>query len=60
MRHRQKRFVPIQRSTEYDHTIGLLEGMDIGSPTAQDCRVDGLDSKHPMGGTSRNTIIKTV
>ena len=34
--------------SEYDHTIGLLEGMDIGSPTAQDCRVDGLDSKHPI------------
>ena len=29
--------------SEYEHTIGLLEGMDIGSPTAQDCRVDGLD-----------------
>ena len=26
--------------SEYDHTIGLLEGMGIGSPTAQDCRVD--------------------
>ncbi len=34
--------------SEYDHTIGLLEAMDIGSPTAQDCRVDGLDSKHPI------------
>ena len=34
--------------SEYDHTIGLLEGMGIGSPTAQDCRVDGLDSKHPI------------
>ena len=34
--------------SDYDHTIGLLEGMGIGSPTAQDCRVDGLDSKHPI------------
>lgn len=34
--------------SEYDHTIGLLEGMDIGSPTAQDCRVDGLDSSYPI------------
>ena len=36
------------RDSEYDHTIGLLEGMDIGSPTAQDCRVDGLDSSYPI------------
>ena len=34
--------------SEYDHTIGLLESMDIGSPTAQDCRVDGLDSSYPI------------
>lgn len=33
---------------EYDHTIGLLEDMGIGSPTAQDCRVDGLDSTYPI------------
>ena len=36
------------RDSEYDHTIGLLESMDIGSPTAQDCRVDGLDSSYPI------------
>ena len=36
------------RDSEYDHTIGLLEGMDIGSLTAQDCRVDGLDSSYPI------------
>ena len=29
--------------SEYDHTIGLLEDMGIGSSTGQDCRVDGLD-----------------
>ena len=34
--------------SEYDHTIGLLEDMGIGSPTAQDCRVDGLDSPYPV------------
>ena len=34
--------------SEYDHTIALLEDMDIGSPTAQDCRVDGLDSRYPI------------
>lgn len=34
--------------SEYDHTIGLLEAMDIGSPTAQDCRVDGLDTEYPI------------
>lgn len=33
---------------EYDHTIDLLEDMGIGSPTAQDCRVDGLDSTYPI------------
>ena len=38
---------PIQDS-EYDHTIGLLEDMGIGSPAAQDCRVDGLDSPYPV------------
>lgn len=34
--------------SEYDHTIALLEDMDIGSPTAQDCRVDGLDGSYPI------------
>ena len=34
--------------TEYDHTIDLLEPMDIGSPTAQDCRVEALDSEYPI------------
>ncbi len=34
--------------SEYDHTIGLLEDMGIGSPTAQDCRVDKLDSPYPI------------
>ena len=33
--------------SEYDHIIGLLEDMDIGSPTGQDCRVDRLDSQYP-------------
>ena len=34
--------------SEYDRTIGLLEDMEIGSPTAQDCRVDGLESQYPI------------
>ena len=34
--------------SEYDHTIGLLEGMGIGSPTAQDCRVEELDGPYPI------------
>jgi len=34
--------------SEYDHTIDLLKPMDIGSPTAQDCRVDELDSPYPI------------
>ncbi len=38
---------PIPNS-EYDYTIGLLEAMDIGSPTAQDCRVDEVDSTYPI------------
>ena len=33
---------------EYDHTIGLLEDMGIGSSTAQDCRVDELISSYPI------------
>ncbi len=39
--------LPIPDS-EYDHTIELLEDMGIGSPTAQDCQVDGLDSPYPI------------
>lgn len=39
--------LPIPDS-EYDHTIGLLEDMGIGSPTAQDCRVDEVDSTYPI------------
>ena len=39
--------LPIPDS-QYDSVIDLLEAMDIGSPTAQDCRVDGLDSKYPI------------
>ena len=38
---------PIPNS-EYDHTIGLLEDMGVGSPTAQDCRVDEVDSTYPI------------
>ena len=34
--------------SEYDQTIELLEGLAIGSPTRQDCRVDLLDSKYPI------------
>lgn len=34
--------------SEYDHTIALLEDMGIGSPTAQDCRVDEVDSTYPI------------
>ena len=34
--------------SEYDNTIDLLEDMGIGSPTGQDCRVDGLDSEYPI------------
>ena len=33
---------------QYDSIIDLLEAMDIGSPTAQDCRVDELDSEYPV------------
>ena len=34
--------------SEYDQTIELLEGLAIGSPTGQDCRVNFLDSKYPI------------
>ena len=34
--------------SEYDYTIALLEDMGIGSPTAQDCRVDEVDSTYPI------------
>ena len=34
--------------SDYDQTIELLEGLVIGSPTDQDCRVDFLDSKYPI------------
>lgn len=40
-------YLPIPDS-EYDHTIDLLENMGIGSPTAQDCRVDEVDSPYPV------------
>ena len=39
--------LPIPDS-DYDQTIELLEGLSIGSPTGQDCRVDLLDSKYPV------------
>lgn len=34
--------------SQYDSVIDLLEAMDIGCPTAQDCRVDGLDTEYPI------------
>ena len=34
--------------SDYDQTIELLEGLSIGSPTEQDCRVDFLDSQYPI------------
>ena len=39
--------LPIPNS-QYDSIIDLLEAMDIGSPTAQDCRVDEVDSTYPI------------
>lgn len=39
--------LPIPDS-QYDSVIDLLEAMDIGSTTAQDCRVDGLDTEYPI------------
>ncbi|MBD5099625.1 MAG: hypothetical protein HDT35_08845 [Clostridiales bacterium] len=38
---------PIPNS-DYDNTIELLEGVAIGSPTDQDCRVDELNSGYPI------------
>lgn len=38
---------PIPRD-EYDRTIELLEGIDIGDPLRQDCQVVGLDSSCPV------------
>ena len=34
--------------SEYDHIIGMLENMSIGSPTVQDCWVLELDSPYPI------------
>ena len=34
--------------SEYGRTIGPLKDMDIGSPTAQDCRIDKLGSAYPI------------
>lgn len=39
--------LPIPDS-EYGYTIELLEGLDIGSPTDQDCQVDELICKCPI------------
>ncbi len=33
---------------QYDHIIELLEGLDIGASTAQDCRVDEVTSGYPI------------
>ncbi len=34
--------------SKYDRTIRMLENMGIGSPTAQDCRVEELESAYPI------------
>ena len=34
--------------SEYDHIIGMMENMSIGSPTVQDCWVLELDSPYPI------------
>lgn len=33
---------------EYDHTIELLNAVEIGDAVVQDCRVDQIDSKYPI------------
>ena len=33
---------------EYDHTMELLEGIDIGDVLRQDCHVVELDSRYPI------------
>ena len=38
---------PIPRD-EYDRTMELLEGLGIGDPLGQDCRVDDLDSHYSI------------
>ena len=38
---------PISGS-DYDYTLKLLERLGIGSPIAQDCRVEKLDSPYPI------------
>ena len=38
---------PIPRD-EYDHTIELLEGLDVGDPLRRDCQVTGLDSSYSV------------
>lgn len=38
---------PISRE-EYDHTMELLEGIDIGDVLRQDCHVVELDSRYPV------------
>ena len=38
---------PISRE-EYDHTMELLEGIDIGDVLRQDCYVVELDSRYPI------------
>lgn len=35
-------------SSEYDHTIELLENMDLGDTLTRDCRVDGIASSYPI------------
>ena len=34
--------------SDYDRTIELLEELAIGSPTDQDCQVDGITGSYPI------------
>ena len=47
---------PILRK-EYDHTMELLEGLDIGDALAQDCRVVELDSRYPILNRLEGTAV---
>lgn len=39
---------PSQSPPPVRHTVELLEAMGIGTPTAQDCRVDEVSSEYPI------------
>ena len=42
---------------QYDQTVEMLQGIDLGFSINRDCKVDEIDSRYSVLGAVRNTLV---